>query len=190
MTSRQLRLVRGAAASSVATILAAVSHTIGGGTAPHPLLIVALGVFVTPIAALLVGSRPSLVRLSATVLLSQTVFHTLFVALNATATPTIAGAGHNHVLALGPPTDTVAADAGMLGAHIIAAVFTIALLWRGESLLRAIARWMRSALRARVPHLQTTWPVPASIAVTARTIIQAIRVGDLSRRGPPVFSRG
>ncbi|MGP6171384.1 hypothetical protein ACTU6U_04885 [Microbacterium sp. A196] len=188
MTSRQLRLVRGAAASSIATIIAAVSHTIGGGTAPHPLLIVALSVFITPIAALLIGSRPSLVRLGATVLLSQTVFHTLFVALNATVTPTIAG--HNHVLALGPVTATVAPDAGMLGAHVIAAVFTIVLLWRGESILRAIARWVRSALRARVPHLQATWPAPASIAVTARTIIKAIRVGDLSRRGPPVFSRG
>ncbi|MGO2747433.1 hypothetical protein [Microbacterium sp.] len=190
MTSRQLRLLRGAAASTVATIIAAVSHTIGGGIAPHPLLILALSVFLTPLAALLVGSRPSLLRLGGAVLLSQAVFHALFVALNATVTPTIASAGHQHVLSLGTASGTVAADSGMLGAHVIAAVFTIALLWRGESMLRAIGRWVRAVLRARMPHPQVAWPAPPSVSRTARLIIQIIRVGDISRRGPPVFSRG
>ncbi len=84
MTSRQLRLVRGAAASTAATIIAAVSHTIGGGAAPHPLLIVALSVFLTPVAALLVGRRANIIRLGAAVVLAQTVFHVLFAALGAT----------------------------------------------------------------------------------------------------------
>lgn len=190
MTSRQLRLVRGAAASSIATIIAAASHTIGGGIAPHPLLIVALSVFLTPIAALIMGSGPSLLRLGAAVLLSQTVFHSLFVALNGTSTPTITSTGHQHVLALGSVADAITPDAGMLGAHVIAAAFTIALLWRGESILRAIGRWVRAALRMRTPKPHAAWPVPASITDTARTIIHAFRVGDVSRRGPPVFSRG
>lgn len=193
MTSRQLRLVRGAAASSVATIVAAVSHTIGGGAPPHPLLIAALAVFLAPVAALLIGRRLSLFRLSAVVVLSQSVFHVLFVALNATVTPMVASAGHHHALTLGPVGDTTAGaaqDASMLGAHAFAAILTIALLWRGETLLRAIARWVRAALRPRMPRAAVVWPVPASIARTARAFIPAVRAGDILRRGPPVISRG
>ena len=47
--------MRGAAASVIATLLAAVSHTIGGGQAPNPLLMLAVSVLLTPLAAVLVG---------------------------------------------------------------------------------------------------------------------------------------
>ncbi|WP_194422210.1 hypothetical protein [Microbacterium abyssi] len=190
MTSRQLRLLRGSAASSVATIIAAVSHTIGGGAAPHPLLIAALSVFLTPIAALLVGRRLSLPRLTATVLLSQSVFHVLFVALNATVASSVASTGHQHTLVLSPLGESVAPDAGMLAAHLLAGMLTVALLWRGESTLRAIARWARAVLRRHVPQPFPGWPVPASIARTARVFVSTIIVGDVTLRGPPDLSRG
>lgn len=192
MTSRQLRLVRGSAASSVATIIAAVSHTIGGGAAPHPLLIVALSVFLAPIAALLVGPRANILRLGAAVLLSQTVFHVLFTALGATAsqTTTGVGTGHQHVMTLGPVDEGLAADAGMIGAHIVAGILTIILLARGESVLRAIARWVRAALRVRLPHLPGDWPSPASAPESVRVFVPALRIGDASRRGPPLLSCG
>lgn len=189
MTSRQLRLLRGAAASLIATIIAAVSHTIGGGSPPHPLLIIALSVFLTPLAALLVGRTSRLGRLSAAVLVSQTLFHVLFVFLGATASPTLA-TGHHHVMTLDLSTSTVAPDAGMLGAHVVAAALTIVLLWRGEQLIRVVARWVRATLRVRMPRLQADWPVPASIVTTARRFVSTVRAGDISRRGPPVFSRG
>lgn len=192
MTSRQLRLVRGAAASSIATIIAAVSHALGGGAAPHPLLIVALSVFFTPIAAVLVGRRLSLTRLSVTVLLSQSIFHVLFSVLNATVTPTIATSGHHHALVLAPigeSAEVIAPDVGMLGAHLAAAVATVAILWRGENMLRSIARWVRAILRERMPQPQPDWPVPASIARTARIVVTFMSVGDVSRRGPPLLSR-
>lgn len=193
MTSRQLRLLRGFAASSVATIIAAVSHTIGGGAAPHPLLIAALSVFLTPSAALLVGRRLSLPRLAMTVLLSQSVFHVLFVALNATAAPSataVTSAGHQHSLMLTPLGEGVAPDAGMLAAHVIAGILTVALLWRGENLLRAVARWARAILHRHVPQPHTGWPTPASIAPTARVFVSTVLVGDVTLRGPPVLSRG
>lgn len=189
MTSRQLRLVRGAAASSIATLIAAVSHTIGGGAPPHPLLILALSVFLIPLAALLVGRTPSLSKLSFAVVLSQTTFHVLFVALGATLTSS-GIIGHQHTMVLGPLSSGVAPDAGMLGAHVAAAILTIALLWRGERTLRGIARWVRTALRMRVPSLHSVWPLPASCADTARIYISTIRISDVSQRGPPVFSRG
>ncbi|MGM7666168.1 hypothetical protein [Microbacterium sp. A93] len=190
MTSRQLRLLRGATASSVATIIAAVSHTTGGGAPPHPLLVLALSVFLTPVAALLVGRTLSVGKLSVTVLLAQTIFHVLFVALGATLTTPGIATGHQHVMALGPLTSTVAPDAGMLGAHLLAAAVTIALLWRGERILRGIAHWVRAALRVRLPRLHSDWPVPASCPETAPAFVAATRTSDVSRRGPPVFSCG
>lgn len=181
--------MRGAAASAIATIIAAVSHTIGGGAPPHPLLVIALSVFLAPLAALLVGRTPRIGRLSAAVMVSQTVFHILFVALGATASPTVM-TGHHHAMTLDPLTSAVAPDAGMLGAHVIAAVLTIALLHRGEQLIRVIARWVRAVLRTRMPPLQAEWPVPTSVAATARRFVSNIPAAAISRRGPPAFSRG
>jgi hypothetical protein len=189
VTSRQRRLLRGAAASSIATIIAAVSHTIGGGAAPHPLLIIALSVFLIPIAALLVGRTPSIGRLSTAVLVAQTVFHVLFVALGATVAPTVMTA-HHHVLTLDPLTSAVTPDAGMLGAHVLAAALTIALLRRGEQLIRVVRAWVHAALRARMPRLHADWPVPASLSAAVDHLFSGIHPGDVSRRGPPVFSRG
>jgi len=190
VTSRQLRLLRGAAASSVATVIAAVSHTVGGGAPPHPLLVIALSVFLTPIAALLVGRTLNAARLSATVLLSQTIFHVLFVALGATLTTPGIVTRHEHVMAWGPLTSTVAPDTGMLGAHLLAALLTITLLWRGERMLRGIARWVRARLRVRMPRKNSIWPIPASYANTARAFVASIRTSDISLRGPPVLSCG
>lgn len=98
--------------------------------------------------------------------------------------------GHHHVMTLDPLTSAVAPDAGMLGAHVVAAALTIALLWRGEQLVRVVARWVRATLRVRMPRLHADWLVPASFVTTARLFVCTIRTGDISRRGPPVFSRG
>lgn len=199
MTSRQLRLLRGAAASSIATITAAVSHTVGGGTPPHPLLVLALSVFLTPVAAVLVGRMLHVGRLSAAVLVSQTVFHTLFAVLGATLTPGVAGAGgHQHAGVLSAATlpalnstlSAVAPDTAMLGAHLFAGILTVALLWRGEQLLRGIARWARTALRRQMPHLLADFLLPTGLSATTQHFVSAIRTGDLFLRGPPLLSRG
>lgn len=194
MTPRQLRLLRGAVASSVATIIAAVSHTIGGGAPPHPLLVAALSVFLTPLAAFIVGRRLSLARLSIAVLLSQAVFHALFVALNATAGRTVTATagqtmdvGHQHALTL-ITGEGAAADAGMLGAHLIAAVLTIAMLWRGESMLRSIASWVTARLRERMPAPPVDWAAPPA-SIARITAVVAVVQTDISRRGPPVTAR-
>lgn len=203
MTTRQLRLLRGAAVSSIATITAAVSHTLGGGAPPHPLLVLSLSILLTPLASLLVGRTLGFGRLSASVLLSQSVFHLLFVALGATLAPAAStgsatistgsvaiNTGHQHALTLGALVSGAAPDAGMLGAHIIAALFTIAVLWRGERLLRAIARWVRTALRMRMPRLHGDWPVPASADAAPVRFSSTIRTSALSSRGPPVIACG
>lgn len=196
MTSRQLRLLRGAAASSIATITAAVSHTLGGGAAPHPLLVIGLCVFLTPVAAVAVGRTLHLGKLSGAVLLSQAVFHMLFSALGATLASSGTFAGHRHhhhglpLTLSGQTLTAIAPDAAMLAAHVVAAVATIAMLWRGEQLLRTIAHWVRTALRVWTPRPLADFPRPAALDATARRFVSVLRVGDLSLRGPPLSLRG
>lgn len=191
MSIRQLRLLRGASAASIATTLAALSHTFGGGSLPHPLLMLAVAVLLTPVAALLVGARVRLPGLAGAVAATQLVFHALFEVVGGiTPTGAVPGA-HQHgpmVLAFaagaGDPS-LLTASPGMLAAHVAAAVVTTALVWRGELLVQVIARWVRSLLRTLRPvapyaeHARV--PVPR-VAVRAHARLLA----DCAwRRGPP-----
>lgn len=193
MTPRQLRVSRAAAASAVATFVAAVSHTIGGGALPHPLLILAVSVFLVPLAALLVGGRPSLVRIALTVGVSQVAFHVLFHMLGAGAASS-SFVGHQHH---GGTADLTAAASslagpgvGMLAAHTMAAFLTTLLIWRGEILLVRIASWVQALLlRARIAVA-----IPTSAPVFPRTSPRVFRArvlsGPVLRRGPPLLSGG
>src|SRR5699024_8570924 len=84
--ARHTRLLRGAAAGAFATFVALFSHVAGGGQAPTPLGVgvpLLLAVFVCVVLA---GRKLSLVRLSASVGVSQTAFHWIFDAA-ASSTP-------------------------------------------------------------------------------------------------------
>lgn len=199
MTSRQLRVLRGAAASGVATVLAAVSHTIGGATAPHPLLVLSLAALLTPAAALLVGRRPARHRIAITVVFAQVVFHGLFTLLGA---PVIVDAavvpvGHVHDLSMllgvqqaAPDGGAAAAGIWMLTAHLIAAAATCALLWHGEHLLRSIAGWVRAVLR-RAITIALRCPAAPALAVPAPSgSVFSAPCDHIRRRGPPVAHRG
>ena len=187
MTSRQLRLKRAAAATSVATTLAAVSHTVGGGMPPHPLLVIALSILLIPLAAVLIGRRPSAARTALTVLVSQAVFHVLFQVLAGSLTDAATPAsGHaHHTATLGPVVAAVAPDAPMLLSHAFAALATTLLVWNGERMLRAIADWARARLLPVVPVL----PVRTRAPLAPSTVIVTTRLTPLSavvnRRGPP-----
>ncbi|WP_144877335.1 hypothetical protein [Microbacterium sp. 1.5R] len=187
MTTRQLRLLRAASASAVATLLAAVSHTVAGGAAPHPLLILAVAVLLVPVAAGLIGIRHSRTRVAATVLVSQVAFHAVFQALGA---PT-AGApvlGHTHHLdlgSLGPATPAAAPDLAMLAAHVLAAVGTTAVLWHGESAIRLIAAWMLARLRRDVTPAPASHRRPAAPLSLAPVALDDLLPLPVSRRGPP-----
>jgi hypothetical protein len=187
MTSRQLRLLRAAAATSVATTLAAVSHTVGGGMPPHPLLVVALSILLVPLASALIGRRPSAARTALTVLVSQAAFHVLFQVLAGSLTDTgLPASGHaHHAVQLGPVVAAVAPDAPMLLSHALAALATTLLIWHGERMLRAIAGWARARLLPAVPVL----PVRTRARLAPTTLVLTTRLAPLaavvSRRGPP-----
>ena len=194
MNSRQLRFVRAAAVSTIATLLAAVSHTIGGGAAPHPLLIAAVAVLFLPVSAALVGSRVSRIRVAGAVFAAQAAFHVLFQALGAPTAGGVAGTvGHAHhvdLSALGPLSTAPALDAAMLSAHLAAAVLTTLLLWHGESVVATIARWFHAAVRRGdvLPTVTTAPPQPLrSLPLTLR---DAAVDTVLSRRGPPAVIGG
>lgn len=194
MTSRQLRLIRAVAVSAAATLIAAVSHTIGGGAAPHPLLILAVSALITPPSALLIGVRPSRIRTAVTVLFAQAAFHVVFQVLGApTADGAPAAGTHAHHLDLTQLATAPAAptpSAAMLGAHIVAAVLTMFLLWHGESLLRAVSDWVLAFLRSIAILTPPDHRRPSRLVSTLVPLTDAALTGAVSRRGPPALLRG
>ncbi|GGH46715.1 hypothetical protein [Microbacterium album] len=200
MTARQQRALRGAVAAGVATLLAAVSHTIAGGPAPTALLVVAVTLLLTPLAAAVVGPRPSLPRLSGAVAVSQVAFHAAFEWIGGPAAAggvaATSGHGHHHhaaapllehaLLGSGAPGDA----ALMPVAHAAAALLTIALLWRGEQLLRAIARETLAILhRVELPQLPVRSRIALPCAAGPAAPIERRFLSSMRRRGPPSPSR-
>lgn len=186
MTPRHVRALRGTAAAWVATVVAATAHTLGGGGAPAPALVAAVGILAAPFGVAVVGRRLSAGRLGAVVLAGQALFHLAF-AITAGADPTSTHSHHTMVLA-GGVTPVAVPDAPMLVAHALAAMATVAGLYGGERMLRALGRGIRSILaRARV--MLPAPPVPALVAADReRAVLPARRVlWGLSRRGPPAF---
>ncbi|WP_091232293.1 hypothetical protein [Microbacterium sp. 3J1] len=187
MTSRQLRLLRAAAASTVATLLAAASHTVAGGAAPHPLLVLAVASLLVPVAAVLIGVRASRRRVALTVLVSQAAFHVVFQMLGSPTGIRAVDTHHHHVdlAAFGPVTQSAAPGALMVAAHIAAAIVTTMLLWHGESMVRAIADWVRARLlRVSATHLPDH-ARPASLISSLFLPLSAGLASSISRRGPP-----
>ncbi len=188
MTARHLRALRGVAAASVATILAATAHTLAGGGAPAPALVVAVATLASPFAVALVGRRVRLWRVAGAVLVSQLLFHTAF-AITAGADPaTIHGAHAHHVpLTVGADAGLVIPDAAMALAHILAAAGTVVALFGGERMLQALGRGIRSLFArtrgvATLPIVHRVPAAPARLSPAPRVVLS-----DLSRRGPPAF---
>lgn len=120
------RLLRGWAAATVATVLAAGSHTLANvaasgdshpahGAGPAPILWILTLALAGPVCTALAGRRLSWWRLSAGVASSQLLFHWLYSATaapNAVPTLTEAGLHAGHAPADGPEALAVTAAAG------------------------------------------------------------------------------
>jgi len=187
VTPRHVRALRGTAAAWVATVVAATAHTLAGGGAPAPALVAAVGILAAPFGVAVVGRRLSAWRIGATVLASQALFHLAF-ALTTGADPSAAHSHHVTVLLGGGAAPVALPDAPMLVAHVLAALATVAGLYGGERMLRALGRGIRSMLaRARV--VVPAPPVPALVTADRDSTIRPARIvlSGLSRRGPPAF---
>ena len=96
MSSRGARVVRGFAAASVATLVAALFHVAGGGLAPSALALTLSLVFSSLGSIALVGKRVAAWRLTLSVLVSQFLFHALFTLSPSATFSGMPADGHLH----------------------------------------------------------------------------------------------
>lgn len=199
--TRQIRALRGVLAAAVATFTALLGHVAGGGAVPGWLGIVAPLVLSTAASVLLVGRRLSVWRVGLVVVVSQALFHTLFVL----GTPTVAGAGaepgaHHHGAVALPTAASGAvavADPAMTLGHAAAAVLTIAALYRGELAVLALVRLVTllgAAVRTAL-HGLTPTPVVVASGIARRAPLERVIaplhdrvVLTAPRRGPPALA--
>lgn len=216
MSTRWARFARGWVVALLSTLVAALSHTIGGGAAPAALAVVVSLAFAGMICVGLSGHTVSVLRLTLSVVLSQIIFHTLFSfggAGGALTTDAAAAAGlHGHAAApivtavLPAATVLVGADGAahaghaawpMWIAHLAAAAVTIIALRYGERAYRGLRATARLGIRAVVP-LRAPLSVPIAepallrcpIEISAAPPRRDLDVFLVTRphRGPPVFA--
>lgn len=200
--TRGARALRGGLAAVSATFVALMSHIAGGGEMPGLLGIVVPLVLSLPVCMAWSG-RLSLAGLSASVVASQLFFHVLF-SLGTPAESQMVSAGSGahagHEGMVMPPTpaagqtiEMVPADLTMWLSHGLAAVVTIAVLYRGELMLLRLrelavraAAWLLGG-HAVVDHVGSfVLPaLPGVVAATFRPLHPGPQLSPLLRRGPP-----
>jgi hypothetical protein len=201
MTARWARFARGWAIAGFSTFVAALSHTLGGGHAPGWLGVVLSLAFAGVVCVALASRGMSLLRLSASVALSQVIFHGLFSvgvpggALTVDAVSTSHGHETVHVLAGAGGAAPVLEPhgVGMWFFHAIAAVITVAALRYGDGIIHRILDVARLAIRRLVDRAgavnlpdvarfeRPTGPV--FVATGPLTV-----TSSMPRRGPPALA--
>jgi hypothetical protein len=192
VTARQARTLRALAASVLTTLVAATAHTIGGGGAPSPMVLLIAVLLSMPVALLLSGRRATAARTSFAVAGAQAVYHAVFAIFGMSVAFAAPSMDHMHAAEAMPAA--MSADPGMglfapamLTMHALAAALTIVVLVHGERLLRAIREtvWPRLLRRLFVPLV-----VRAVEIVDVRLAAPVVRrvAADLRRRGPPVLA--
>lgn len=202
--SRVIRVVRGLLAACVATFAALVSHVSAGGAVPGWVGILVPLVLSIVVCTLLAGRRLSVLRLALAVSASQFLFHNLFILGTVSASSTTMSAGH-HVhggvmmpaMEMGPASaaSSMSGDTWMWVMHAVAAVVTVAALYRGErafNRLREIAMilvaWVRRLLPALVVlPVEASGPLVPTAAVPVRPRCSPL-VRSAARRGPPLVA--
>ena len=189
--SRAARLARGWAIGSVATLVAAISHTAAGGAAPSPLAVVLGMVFAGLVGTALIGRRAGVIRMSAIVAISQVAFHLGFSVLSTGPVSVVSSGMHHHLvtMAASTPMAHVHTDPAMWVGHAIAAALTIAYLRRVE---RSVWTVLETVGRALLRRVTTVVAARRALASDIGTVSQIpvprpSRLADaISRRGPPV----
>ena len=195
--SRSTRVIRAWVAASIATFVALFWHVAAGGAMPHWLGIAVPWVLSLAVCTVLVGRALSLLRLSVAVVLSQLLFHLLFVlGAGGGATAATAPTGHVHgvpALDLSTGATATATDLSMWLAHVVAAALTVAALYRGERLVirlgalaRQILAWMRRRLLLGEVQLPAVAERPGLVCAPAAPMRSARVVSLVRRRGPPL----
>lgn len=193
-STRRVQVIRGALAASIATFVALASHVWVGGAMPGMLGVAVPWTLSLMVCTVLAGRRLSVTRLAVSVIVSQLMFHVLFVLGGITPRTPLGAHEHGLPEVLSPlgSAAIVPEDAGMWIAHALAATVTIMLLYRGEQAVHAVveaasavAAWLRRTVTVRVLA-----PLPVGGSPRWMPVTAPLR-GDpphtpLSRRGPPL----
>lgn len=189
---RARRAVRGVSAAVLATFVAILSHSVAAGDLPAALNVVLALSLASPLCIALVGRTASWWRLTAAIVTSQLLFHSLL-ALDLSGGITVpahhggavalagtAASGHSHGL-------TGTESPWMWVAHACAAAVTVLALGSGERALRAVAGLLSDTFRALAP---VTAPRPLAVPrLRPEAPLLTVRMAVLSvmrHRGPPL----
>ncbi|WP_314147842.1 hypothetical protein [uncultured Leifsonia sp.] len=201
MSSRGVRVVRGLAAAGTATFVAALFHMAGGGEAPSVVAVTLSLVFSTLASIALAGKRMVLWRVTASVAVSQFLFHALFSLSPSASFSGLPAGGHVHAgmhltlipgAGAGADASLLAGDAAMWASHVAAALLTIAALRHGERAFWAVCHVAFFRLRRFVDLVTAVLASPATPRrapiETAPATLPALDVvlGGMRHRGPPV----
>ncbi|GAA4657216.1 hypothetical protein [Arthrobacter cryoconiti] len=205
MTKGGVRLARGWTAAAFATFVAALSHVMGGGAAPHPLLLLLSLSISAVVCVALAGRVLSRKNLVAAVVLSQGLFHLLFSPspgqpMSMPASVIASGdhcgmnmgllPGLSEQVALGHGTGL---SALMWVSHAAAAVLTIIFLRHGEASTMKLIDALRLQITAIVGLVIVPIAAPSRI-YAAPTLWLPMRIGlDIPlpvrhHRGPPLLA--
>jgi len=193
MNGRGTRVARGLVAAGIATFVAGFSHVAAGGGAPGGVGLALALAFAAVVCVLLTRRALSLPLLAVSVVVSQFAFHLLFEVGNGGGAPlgispehaghhVTAGGGAALLAASGTPTaaSTHLHDSGwMWVAHAVAALATIALLHRGERMLRHLLFLARTPLRIglRGARIRLVAVVALLVPAAAREVLERLRDG-------------
>src|SRR5690606_25185527 len=198
MTPRAARLLRGALLGTVATLLAALSHVIGGGPAPSGLALLLGTVFAATVGTIAVGRvvagrSVGVWRPAIAVGIAQFVFHVAF-SLLTTGTAVRTGGHHHHAvftITADPAAAVAQGGAAMWLAHLGAAVLTVLYLRHLERRVWTVLARLGGVL---LRELELRMPRPAGrplrLAVTREVrAASALLRNSIERRGPPGLQR-
>lgn len=189
------RVARGSLAAALSTWIALAFHLVGGGDAPAAPGVVVPFVLSWCACVRLAAWRADALRLTGSVVVSQTLFHACF-ALGAGGGVT--GGHHGSAVHLGPSPVLSGGTAGpqMWLAHLGAAVITVLALRSGEQALRRLGRAVVTVARRLLLPVPSTRPWTPPQPVVVPTIATAGTGAGLAhvdrvirRRGPPVGGR-
>lgn len=163
---------------------------------PGPLGIVVPWMLSFMVCVLLAGRRLSAIRLSVSVVVSQFLFHLLFVL--GTVTPSGIAAPHVHGAPLVLPAttgipDAVVTDGSMWVGHVAAALITIVALHRGERLLLGLrdlaqqsVRWVQRRVAAITLAPRSRPASTPRFSPDAAVLRGALLLSTLRGRAPPL----
>jgi hypothetical protein len=207
MGSRPARAVRGTLASAVAIFVAALFHVAGGGAAPGVVPLALSLAFATLASIALTSRRLSLWRLTASVVLSQFLFHALFSLGDGTARFVSSDGGTTGHLHAGmhltmtgsamPAAHTDPAAPSMWLTHATAVLITVVALRFGERAFWSLFETARVGVLRFAHLIAGAAPIPVRVVAVVAAVAAAepARLRDLGlplarlrHRGPPALA--